>query len=350
MNFFHTPIINLRFTKVKQSNIIFTAIGEDMDKITKNKKMTAYFLIFLVLVIWGIAPPLNVVINKDYSVGLRLAVIGFISAIALLFCCIKKLKKLNKQYFLVAVPTGFFLALASLVQKVGLIYTTPTKYAFLENISCVVVPILLFFAIKKKPSFLTVISCVLCLVGSFVLSGLTFNQESISFGKGELLCALAGVFYAVNIAFTGIYIKKFDTMLYLLIQLWTTAIFGLIFAILMSVIKINGEPIEVMKFSWNLSGIALLIVLALVSNLLCWFLRTYAMRFVSPVAVSVIMPFSAVVTGVVSILSGMDTVSGELIYGGIITLVAIILSSIADLKGEDKISESKTQKIIDAKK
>ena len=303
-----------------------------MKGVTKNDKLIAYLLIFLVVIIWGVGPPLNVVINKDYSVGLRLAIIGFISAIVLTFCCIKKLKQLNKDYFLCAVPTGLFLTLASLVQKIGLFYTTPTRYAFLENISCVVVPIILFFAIKKKPSLLTVVACVLCLVGSFVLSGMSFSVESFSFGKGELLCALAGVLYGVNIAYTGINIKKFDTMLYLMIQLWTTAIFGLIFAVMMSVIKINGVPIETMKFSWDLGGIALLIVLALVSNLLCWFLRTHAIRFISPVAVSVIMPFTAVVTGVVSIISGMDVISGELIYGGIITLIAIILSSIADTK------------------
>ena len=307
--------------------------GVCMKRVEKNKKTIAYLLIFFVVIIWGITPLLNVVINKKYSTALRLSVSGFISAIVLTFFCVKKLKNLNKSYFFVAVPTGFFLALASLLQKIGLYYTTPTKYAFLENLSCLTVPIILLIALKKKPKIFSILSCVLCLIGSFILSGMSFSAEGISFGKGELLCALAGVLYGVNIAFTGIHIKKFDTMLYLLVQLYSTAIFGLIFAIATSFIKINGVPIEVIRFSWDFSGLALLLCVAVISNLLCWYLRTYATRFVGPIAVSVIMPFSAVVTGIASVLSGLDVINGELIFGGLITLFAILLSSIADIKG-----------------
>ena len=302
----------------------------------KKKTVGAYLMIILVLFIWGMSPPLNVIINAQYSVALRSAVIGFISAITLLIICIKKLKKLNKEYFKYAIPTGIFVSIASLVQKIGLIYSTPTKYAFLENLSCVVVPIILFFVIKKKPSLLTIIASILCLVGSFVLSGMNFSAESISFGKGEILCALAGVLYGVNIAYTGISIKKFDTLLYLLVQQWASAIVGLLSAIFLSIIELGGAPIEVMRFSWNIGGVFLLVVLALVSNVLCWFLRTYAMKFVNPTAVSIIMPFSAVITGVVSLLCGMDTISIEFVCGGVIALVAAILSGVADIKYESK--------------
>ena len=72
-----------------------------MKGVSKNDKLIAYILIFLVVIIWGVAPPLNVVVNRGYSVALRLAIIGFISAIVLTFCCGKKLKQLNKSYFLI---------------------------------------------------------------------------------------------------------------------------------------------------------------------------------------------------------------------------------------------------------
>ncbi|MBR2449427.1 MAG: DMT family transporter [Clostridia bacterium] len=311
-----------------------------MEKLFKNKKVLAYAMLVFVIFVWGSSPPLNVVINKHYSVAFRSAVISLISALTLLLICIKKLKNLNKDYFKYAIPTGIFLSVASLVQKIGLLYTTPTKYAFLENISCVVVPIILFFAIKKKPSLLTIVSSVLCLVGMFILSGMNFGAESISFGKGELLCALAGVLYGVNIAYTGVKIKKFNTLLYLLIQQWASTIVSLLSAMLLSVIKVNGEPIEAIRFSFDFGGIALLVVLALVSNVLCWFLRTYAMKFVNPTAVSIIMPFSAVITGAVSLLVGMDVLSFEFVFGGIIALFAVILSSIADIIEDKKEAQS----------
>ena len=184
----------------------------------KNKSVFAYAMIFLVVFIWGASPPLNTYLNNNYSAALRTAVVGMISAISLLIICRNRLSKLNIAYFKLAIPTGICVAIASVVQKIGLYYTTPTKYAFLENLSCVVVPILLFFVIKKKPSFLTIFSSILCLVGCFVLSGINFSSGDMSFGIGEILCSLAGVFYGVNIAYTGAKIHKFDTLLYLFVQ------------------------------------------------------------------------------------------------------------------------------------
>ena len=99
-----------------------------------------------------------------------------------------------------------------------------------------------------------------------------------------------------------------------------------------SVIKIDGVPIETIKFTFDVGGLALILLLSLVSNVLCWFLRTYAMKFVSPNAVSIMMPFSAVVSSIISVVLGMDTLSFSLILGGVISLIAIILSGRADVK------------------
>lgn len=309
-----------------------------------NKTSLAYLMIIIVVFVWGISPPLNVYINKQYSVALRTAVICAISVLALLIICNKKLKELNAQY-LKAIPTGVFLGIASIVQKIGLIYSTPTKYAFLENVSCIVVPVILYFAIKKKPNFLTIVSCVLCVVGVFILSGMNFSAASLSFGIGEVLCALAGVLYGVNIAYTGICIKKLNTLLYLFVQQFASMVISIVSVVLFSAIKLNGAPIETIKFSWDIGGLLLLVALALISNVLCWFLRTYAMKFVNPTAVSIIMPFSAVVTGLISVICGMDVISFEFVVGGLISLAAAILSGVADIKYENKEPKKDNSKV-----
>lgn len=306
------------------------------NKLGKNKTVLAYIMIITVVFMWGITPAMQKSLNDRYSAGLRNVITMAISTIALFLICIKKIKKINASYFKVAVPTGVFMSIASLIQKIGLLYTTPAKYAFLENLSCVVVPLILFFFLKKKPSLLTIISCVLCLIGSFILGGNFGSGAGFAFGVGEILCALAGVFYGVNIAFTGMKIKKFDTALYLLVQLATATIVGLLCTLFLAYVPINGAPIEPIKFSWDIDGLIYLLVLALVCTVLCWLLRTKAMKYVNPTAVSVIMPFSSVIASVCSIVLGMDVVSYELIVGGLIVLAAVILSSIADVKYEKK--------------
>lgn len=105
-----------------------------------------------------------------------IAFVALVSAAALLLLSLKDLNLLSKTYFKVAIPTAFFYATANILQKIGLQYTTPTRYSFLENLSCVVVPLLLFLFIKKKPSFLTVLASLLCLVSTFILNGMAAGR------------------------------------------------------------------------------------------------------------------------------------------------------------------------------
>ena len=209
----------------------------------QNKKVFAYCSIIFVVVLWGCAPLYIHYLYDYYSPSVYTATTSLTSAISLLIISLPLLKYLNRDYFKVAIPSGIFNSLASLLQKIGLQYTTPTRYAFLENLSCVAVPVLLFFMIKKKPNFITVLSCVLCLIGSFILTGMNFSSGNLSFGKGELLCAISGLLYGGNIAITGVYAKKLHAPLYLLIQMWIHTIISYATAFMLNVIIANGEAI-----------------------------------------------------------------------------------------------------------
>ena len=301
-------------------------------KVNSKKRTIAYLGIVFVILIWGLYPVLTSDLLAFYSGGMFSFTGSLIAAVSLLLLCIPKLKLLDRSYFKVALPTGFFVGLANLLQKIGLQYTTPTQYAFLENLSCVIVPILLFFFIRKKPSALTITASVLCLVGCFVLSGLDLSSGSLSFGKGEILCALAGILYGVNIAATGVYAKKLNAMLYVMIQMWVHVIVSGLAAFALDRITIGGNPIEKIVFSWDPKHLILLAVLVLAISTLGWIIRTEALKYVNASVVAVLMPFSSVVTGVIAVCVGKDLFTLHLLLGGLIILLASILSSVADLK------------------
>ena len=54
------------------------------------------------------------------------------------------------------------------------------------------------------------------------------------------------------------------------------------------------------------------------------------MKHVDASVVSVIMPFSAVITGVVSVIFGIDTLSFNLVAGGLLGVAAVIISGADD--------------------
>lgn len=301
------------------------------EKAGTKAQVLAYGGLVFVVFVWGASPLLNAYLYRHYTATICTAVASLISAVSLLLISLPHLRKLNRDYFKVAAPTGIFNSVASLLQSIGLQYTTPARYAFLENLSCVVVPALSFFFIKKKPSLLTVFASVLCLAGSFVLSGMDFSSSSVSFGKGELLCALAGLLYGVNIAATGAYAKKFYAPLYVMIQFWIHTVISFATAFALHFITIDGAPIEPLVFSWEIKYLLLVITSALVCSTLCWIVRTNVMKYINASVVAVIMPFSAVIAGSLSVAFGMDEPTLDLLWGAGLGFAAALISGIADI-------------------
>lgn len=279
----------------------------------------SYIGLFFVVFVWGLAPIFTYELQKYYSPTFKTAFGELILIIVYFLMSAKHLKEFSFEYIKVGVPTGFFLALANISQKIGLLYTTPAKYAFLENLSCIAVPILMFILVKKKIKVFTVISSLLCLAGVFILNGVSFDG---GWGVGELLCALSGILYGFNIAGTGAFAKKFYVPLYLAVQSVVGLTSGLILAFVL-----DGAGIEKIVFPTTPKLLGFVILVTVVSSALCWTIRTNAMKHISASTVAVIMPFSAVITTISSIMMGVDSLTASIVFGGVMIVAAIIISS-----------------------
>ena len=308
----------------------------------KNKSTAlAYVGIISVVLIWGLIPSAKkALIGDSFSASVYSAITAFAAACVLLIMSAKQLKSLNRDYFKIAIPTGTCVGLAALVQALAYNFNaSPTNQAFLENLSCVIVPVLLFVMIKKRPSILTVAASALCLVSSMVLAGV-FNV-GLNFGAADILNALAGVLYGVNIAITGIYAKKYVASLYVMIQLFVQAILSAIMAVAFNFINIGGKPVDPFVFTPNAWLILAIVGIGIISSALCWTIRTSAMKYVSANVVAVIMPFSAVITGVFALILGQDEPSITLLIGAILGLAASFLSSAGDIIENKRQEENK---------
>lgn len=295
----------------------------------KNSTVSHYLSLATVIVIWGISPVINPYLYTVYSPTVCSGISGFVAALSLLFINCKDLKYINKNYIKIAIPTGIINSLAAIIQKIGLLYTTPARYAFLENLSCVVVPVMMFVLVRKKPTAIKVFSSVLCLVGCFVLAGADMSGR---IGVGELLCSVSGLLYGVNIALTAVYATRLNSRLYVLLHMVVHVAVSLITTVSLNFIEIEGEAVEAVRFEWNIGMLLIIAFMAILSNSICWTLRTNAMKVIDATVVSVMMPFSAVVTGVLSAIVGFDSISPGLIIGAVIVLAASMLSGLGDHK------------------
>ena len=145
---------------------------------------------------------------------------------------------------------------------------------------------------------------------------------------------MSGILYGFNIALTAVYATKLISGLYVFLHMVVHVFVSFVTTISLNYIEIGEKPIEPMRFEWNFEILAIIAVVAILSNTLCWTLRTDAMKHIDATIVAVMMPFSAVVTGLLSVALGLDSVSYSFIIGALIVLLASILSGLGDVKGK----------------
>ncbi len=300
-----------------------------MFKVNKESVPFNYAMLFLVIILWGISPLFTKYMYNFNSASIHTAFGQIVATLSLLFVNIKKLKRIDKDLLKTASVTGLILGVANILQKIGFQYTSPSNYAFLENLSVVVVPIFAFIFYKKSPNKLTMFASLLCLIGCAILCNLF---DGFSLKGGDILCAFAGAFYGINIAVTGANAKKFDSGLYIMIQLAIGAIIALITAIVLNFVQINGKVLEPIRFSFRWDLILMCIAVILITNTLCWTLRTNALKVVDATVVAITMPLSAVLTSIFSVLTKQEVYSTNLLIGALLILLSSILSGLSDLK------------------
>ena len=302
----------------------------------KKYKVIAFLVLIGVVVMWGLAPVASKAIFNDenpaYSPGMLIALRGLLAVIAMAAFINKGFKKINKSYLLTSIPAGIILAMAYIFQFTGLKYTDPSKNAFLENISCVAIPVFMFIFIREKPRWYSVVAALICVVGSVFLIGNGFSIlhffDNVTF-LGEGLSAIGGLFFGLDIAFTKVYCKDKDPILYVFLQLCVLTIVCFAYTFIF-----EGAIFQTMAFSIDWLSVLEVVFLGVVCTAVCWVARAWAMKYIDALTVSLLVPLSAVVASVLSIAFKMEEYTHNLLVGGLIILLSIAVSAIFDYRRE----------------
>lgn len=296
-----------------------------MKKLIFTGKRPYYLALFFVVFVWGLDPVIMSYFYNYYSASMLTAIGTGVSFVMLLLLNAKKLRHLNARYFKVAAPISALNSTACLLQKIGLQYTTPANYAFLEHLSCVIVPIMLFILIKKRPTLPQAVSAVLCLGGCFILCGVG-TAGAVSLAFGDVLCGLAGILLGVCVALTGIFGKDLDMSLYMVVHMGVYFLTSALSTVALNYVIFGGAVAEPIHFTFDFTLLLLVSLFGLVSIGLCWLLKNLATVKTDPTVVAVVSPFSAVISAVISVLLGQDALRYNLVIGAALILVAVLFS------------------------
>ena len=311
----------------------------------KEIKIISFLVLVAVVALWGVAPVLSKTAFDSFSPGMLIALRGAFAIVVMAIIINKNFKKLNKSY-LICIPAGIFLAAAYIFQFVGLKYTVPSKNTFLENISCITIPLFMFLFVREKPTWYSIVSALICVAGSLVLVGngfnfLTFFQSGSLLGDG--LSAVGGLFFGLDIAFTKVFSKDKDPLIYVFLQICVMTVISFVYAFVF-----EGQVFHVLAYAFDIRSILMVAFLGIICTAVCWVSRAWAMRYVDAMTVSLLVPLSAVVATCLSIAYNMEEFNLNLLIGGVVIMVSIAVSAIFDYRRECKnkqIEETKEEAV-----
>jgi len=191
------------------------------------KGIQAEIYLLGIVVIWGSTFAIIKGILDQILPFTFLAYRFFLAAFVLYVIFWKRSKNINKIILKKGSLIGIFLFLGYAFQTVGLKYTTATKTGFITGLSVVLVPIISYFFIKEKIYRNSVIGVILAVTGLWFLN----YNNSFNFNLGDFLVLLCAVSFALHIISVGLYTKKLDYVLLVIVQLATVFVLSLLMAL-----------------------------------------------------------------------------------------------------------------------
>lgn len=194
----------------------------------RNKQAKSSVLLLLTALIWGAAFVAQSV-GMDHVGPFTFNAVRFLIGGIAVIPCVFLQQKNDSMNIKAAVAGGLccgvVLCFSSLMQQVGIVYTTVGKAGFITSLYIVIVPLLGRVAGRKVPLSIW-ISVLIALLGMYLLC----ISEGISINKGDLLMAVSAVGFSFHILIIDYFSPKASGVVLSCVQFFVA---GVVSAILM---------------------------------------------------------------------------------------------------------------------
>ena len=230
----------------------------------------------------------------------------------------KKLKLLDKKYWLSGAVIGLCLFCAYFSQTLGITGTTPGKNAMLTAGYCVLVPFLMWIVNRKKPDICNILAAFICIIGIGMVA-LSYEGETFTVVPGDALTLLGAFFYAAHIVAVWTLAREKDPILITILQFFYCSVFCLIAS------AIQREPLNFSELPAQ--NIIMLIYLGLFGTTAALLLQNIGQKYVHPSAASILLSLESVFGVAFSLIFFPDEKKDPVIFIGFaLVMIAVITS------------------------
>lgn len=295
-----------------------------------TKQLKADLSLILVTVVWGSSFPIMSIALKSISPYSFIALRYILAAIIIGVISIKKLKNCNRIMVKSGVLIGLALGIGSILQAVGLVYTSSSKSGFITGLNVVMVPLFLAFLYKKFPDFKTIIGIVISVAGL----GLMSISGDLGLNKGDFLTLLSAVCFAVQIILVDKYTENTDIAILTFVELLTVGIISLVPAVF-----VDGLKMDLNTFSFGS-----ILFTAIFCTVFAYGLQNTAQMYTTPTHAAIIFLAEPVFSAIFSIFIG-DKLTGKALLGCLLILLGMIVINLQLPKREKVRNEERKEEI-----
>lgn len=279
-------------------------------------------MLMVTAIVWGSGFVITD-IGLDYLNAYQLMAGRFLVAAILLVAIFSyKLKYINKRIMIKGSILGAILYTGFVLQTVGLEHTTPSKNAFLTAVNVLIVPLIAWVVYKRKIDRFEIIGAVTALAGIALLS----LQSSFTINIGDVLTLLCAVAFAFDIFYTNKFVKNEDAILLTIIQFIAAAIISVVFVV------IRGD----VPTSIDTGGLYSILYLAIISTIVAYLLQNIAFKYTTATQGAIILSMESLFGMIFSVIFLHEILTGRMVVGAILILLAIIYSEIKPIFNRKK--------------
>ncbi|MGN0714413.1 MAG: DMT family transporter [Anaerovoracaceae bacterium] len=285
-----------------------------------NKQLKADLMLVLVTLCWGISYYLMDLALTDMD-PFTLNAHRFLGAFAVAgLLSYKKVRNVNRTTLKYSLLVGAALVFVYIGATFGVKYTTLSNSGFLCALTVVFTPLIAWIFLRQKLDRKMTLSVVICFIG---IALLTLKDDfSINLGnlKGDLLCILCAVAYAIDLLLTEKAVSHKDVDAYQLgvFQLGVTGLCNLILAII----------VETPHFPTTGNVWGAVIFLSIFCTGVAFVVQPVAQQYTSASHVGVIFALEPVFAGIVAFALAGEVLSPKSYFGAVLMIASLFIMEI----------------------
>jgi drug/metabolite transporter (DMT)-like permease len=221
---------------------------------------------------------------------------------------------LDRQAILPGAILGVFLFAGYVFQTWGLIYTTPSKSAFITGSSVIIVPLIMVLG-GARLHLANFAGALFGLIGIYLLV-VPAGLDSIN--RGDLFTLFGACSFAIHIVLVGRYTKRFAFQHLVPIQVLAVGLFAFI--------ALPVDRTRMLHWTWGLA--AAIVVTAVFATAFAFSVQNWAQQYTPPAHTALIFALEPVFAALTSRVVMGERLGSKAFAGAALVLLGMIISEL----------------------